>query len=255
MWRSAPTSWPPAARAGPATTRRATTDRRAAEVSARNFASSTTLTTFGLSKSATSSIACAAVRITASASVSSSVGARRDQRRVDQRLVALHVDDDVVAVQAEQRRRPRRGGRCRWRGRRGSARPRRRASRRPRRRARRRRRRPRARARARGLARDAHDHRHAADVGQRLVGQARRRQARRDEDGERHARAPQGAGLRRGRGGASRAARASLSSITGMPSRTGKASPSARHSSSTSRLSASRPASSGPLQRGRRACR
>ena len=71
--------------------------------SARNFASSTTLTTFGLAKSATSSMACAAVATTGRPSVSQQVGALADQRRVDQRLVALHVDDDVVAVQAQQR--------------------------------------------------------------------------------------------------------------------------------------------------------
>ena len=61
--------------------------------------------------------------------------------------------------------------------------------------------------------RDAHDHRLAADVRQRLSRQPRRRMAGRDQDGEAHA------------GSASISSgvslRASSSSITGMPSRTG----------------------------------
>ena len=49
--------------------------------------------------------------------------------------------------------------------------------------------------RQRGALRDAHDHRQAADVGQRLARQARRRQPRRNQDGEGHA--AQAAGRRR----------------------------------------------------------
>ena len=67
--------------------------------SALPLASSTAFTTFGLRKSAGLSIACAAVLIAASGRSASSVGHRVDQRRVDQRLVALHVDHDGVVGQ------------------------------------------------------------------------------------------------------------------------------------------------------------
>ena len=75
--------------------------------------------------------------------------------------------------------------------------------------------------------RDAHDHRQAADVGQRLARQPRRGQPRRDQDVEAHASA-----LRPRRQSSAASARASLSSITGMPSRTGKARRSAWQTSS-----------------------
>ena len=103
---------------------------------------------------------------------------------VDQRLVALHVDDDRRRRQAAAALRPRRCGRCRSDDRRASCRPRchaldgvrdarssvatttlRRA------------------ARARALG-DPHDHRLAADVGERLAGQPGGGVARRDQDGE-----------------------------------------------------------------------
>jgi hypothetical protein len=57
----------------------------------------------------------------------------------------------------------------------------------------------------------AHHHRHAADVGERLVGQARGGEARWNQDGEGHQRPSS----------SSDKVRASFSSSTGMPSRTG----------------------------------
>ena len=63
-----------------------------------------------------------------------------------------------------------------------------------------------------GAAPDMHDHRIAVDVGHRLVRQPRRREPRRQQDGELHP----AVGLP-----ASASGRASLSSITGTPSRTG----------------------------------
>ena len=84
----------------------------------------------------------------------------------------------------------------------------------------------RARRRLRRALRDAHHHRQAADVGQRLVGQPRRRQPRRDQDGE-ASRVGAPARLVVGRACAPRS-----SSITGMPSRTGKARRSAWQTSS-----------------------
>ena len=100
-------------------------DRRAARESARarnrargRAASSTTLTMFGVVEvGVVVESACAAVLITQSGRVREQGGAGVDQRRLDQRLVALHVDDDVVAVEAEPRRTPRPVGRCRWRDR------------------------------------------------------------------------------------------------------------------------------------------
>ena len=61
------------------------------------------MTTFGLANSAALSMACAAVPITQSLRSREQRGAGVDQRRLDQRLVALHVDHQRVAVQAEQR--------------------------------------------------------------------------------------------------------------------------------------------------------
>ena len=60
---------------------------------------------------------------------------------------------------------------------------------------------------------DAHDHRQPGDIGQRFVRQARRGQPRRHQHGKGH-----DAGC-----DSEPSERASLSSITGMPSRTGKA--------------------------------
>ncbi len=142
-------------------------------------------------------------------------GHRAHQRRLEQRLVALHVDDDLVVGQAQRAaasasrsvpvgwsaRVMQRGHAVRGDGvatRASSVATTTRAA-------------PLA-LRALG---DAHDHRLAGDVGERLAGQARRRVARGNEDGEAH--------RRRGLLGLFSAPRrrASSSSITGMPSRIG----------------------------------
>ena len=178
-------------------------------------------------------------------------GAGIDQRRLDQRLVALHVDDDLVVAQAERvarlgdpiaavgmmRRRQQRSDAVRGAGRddlgvvRGDD-----DARGP---------------RPRGLLRDADDHRHAADVRERLARQASRRQPGRNEDDERHAQRPPSPSAAGGVGAVSRPSeRASLSSITGMPSRTGKARPSALQTSSWRSCCGGRQCCSGPLQSG-----
>ena len=219
--------------------------------SARPAASSTTLTTFGFEEVGqvcrSGAPPCSSRSRCAAASSSAQ---RRDQRRVDQRFVALHVDHHVVAVQAEQRRRPRPGGRCRWRGRlRVSTRGARRARRRP------------ATMRSSSAATTtrsaplrgralghAHHHRRAGDVGQRLVGQARRRQPRRDQDGEAHCagvavgrassgalRSPASPGCRRGsgrpggrRGTAARSGAVGVAAHSSGPLQTGQTSRSIR---------------------------
>jgi hypothetical protein len=133
-----------------------------------------------------------------------------DQFGVDQRLVALHVDDDLVAIEAQLLagfgqpvgaagmvlagqdgfdavRLAGRNDRCIVSGD-DHARCARRA----------------------GALGHAHHHRHARDVGQGFVGQPRRRQACRHQDGEAHSPSS-----------SSDSVRASFSSSTGMPSRTG----------------------------------
>ncbi|MNL37960.1 hypothetical protein D3C87_1601390 [compost metagenome] len=133
-----------------------------------------------------------------------------DQRGVDQRLVALHVDDDRVTVESElfagfgqpvgaagvvlageQRLDAVRlagvddgsviAGHHHAKG-----------------------------AGLAGTLRHAHDHRQAGDVGQRFVGKSRRSQPGRHQNGEAHRPSS-----------SSDSVRASFSSSTGMPSRTG----------------------------------
>ncbi len=144
-----------------------------------------------------------------------------DQRGVEQRLVALHVDDDLVVGEAQQLR-----GLGQAVGARrviGARHARRDAVRDDRiahalvvggdddaRRA----------ACQRALG-HAHDHRLAGDVGQRLARQARRRVARRNQDGEIVQQALGHARAARYSYSAGVSLRASSSSITGMPSRTG----------------------------------
>ena len=118
------------------------------------------------------------------------IGERRergaDRRRIDQRQIALHIDDGVVPpLRIEPASPPRGCGRSRRDGRARSAPPCRRPLRPPRRSRRS------AQATTTGptpaatrAAPDMHDHRRAGDIGERLARQPRRGQAgRNDEDG------------------------------------------------------------------------
>ena len=143
---------------------------------------------------------------------------RVDERRVDQRFVALHVHDGVVAIEPQDLARLRQpvAARCvvlprqhsfdsvrlaciydRYMVGGDNA----------------------LRLRPGRLLRHAHDHRQARDIGQGLVRQARGREPRRNEDREAH----QTSGVRRGNcsSSVSLRVRASCSSRIGMPSRIG----------------------------------
>ena len=182
-------------------------------------------------------------------------GAGVDQRRVDQRLVALHVDDDRRRRRGRAPRTPRPGGRCRWRGRRASARastPCARAGGDDRRRRRWRRRRARA-ARLRGaLARRARPS--ACRRCRRAACRGRRVEASRAGIRTVNATRQSAASRRAASAPVSRpSARASPSSITGMPSRTGKARRSALQTSSWRSCCGGRSAAAAPCRAGRRA--
>ncbi|MGF6790849.1 hypothetical protein OKW27_005186 [Paraburkholderia sp. 35.1] len=156
------------------------------------------MTTFGLKISAGSVIGMRGRRDRAVARRCQMRGDAAHERRVDQRLVALHVDDDRVVAPAETRRHFRETvGARRMVGAR-EYRVEAVVSRRVEHFLRVRRDQHLLRARFARALRDAHDHRFAADVRERLVGQTRRREAGR-HDGDKRMRGGVDHRIRNGR--------------------------------------------------------